>query len=1112
MGCRQENGSNPPPDRDATEDDAIDGVFLSLHDLPSEVRSERLRKLIADRPEVGAAVAALFAALDAPLEVLEQAERGPDPGALLSLLPRKIGEFHVLELLGRGGMGAVYRAEQEQPSRHVALKVLLPADLGGDSLRRFAQEAEVLARLQHPGIAQVFGAGSFVSALGSQPFFAMELIEGHDLLAHCRRSELDVPDRCKLLARVCDAVQHAHDRGIVHRDLKPGNVLVLRIDETVDQPKVLDFGIARCLDPDARVATLTTQSGLLIGTLAYMSPEQFLFGHADKPGDVYALGVILYELVAGRLPFEFADRSMTEIGRLLADVEPPPMSAKGGVPDDLQTVVTRALAKEPEERYASPAELAADLRRFLANEPIRARPLTLSYQLRKFTRRNRAFVLGVAATMLALVAGTVVSLIFLFDARAQRELAQRREYVAELGAAVTMADTDPQSARDALARVADRAGLEWQLLQTRIDCADYASPVPMPDVGRDPAAVVCCKDGRALHFFSSEDGGSAILRDARSGIEIWRCPLDVAITLPSTYISKSGRVAAIGGKAGEACLIYVLDVATGSIVQQFEASFGRLQIVVTANDRYVAWSEGYAGGDIRGGTAHALDLQSGKKIDLGPRFGHLSPSASGDAVWMSNMYRVSAATGEKLPSPKLGKPDSGPTTRTYENEDASLFAVRRSDHRNVVVYDQHGKEQNILNGPRSVVADIAMHGHLLAGSSGHEGVLRVWDLRTSEVVGCWRAEVPSVLQFSNDGKRLLVETWKGAAWFDVTDRRRRLIGHSDYILAGALGPTGRLLATGDTSGELRLWDLDRAVCIGATQLGSQIDNLWFHADGRKLTCLIPGERVVDLASLHLSGATSRNLDRRAIGRWTAPVAQNGSYVKGRSIRKPKASVYGTEITIQSGEASRTIAFEPVTEFDGLSTAEILRRHDLGHSVIRPPLRVLGPVDHLLGVGASDGSFAIVELASGRVITHQLAHLGPVTAIAILPELRRVVTGGVDATVRFWDMDSWTQMCAFHAHERAIEGLVAAPDGSRIVSWSADRTIHVWETRTSGQQAAAERAEDAERTAAARWVDDLWRELEHADEVARRIAAEVDPASPRWLYVLTRQYERLRDSR
>jgi tetratricopeptide (TPR) repeat protein/tRNA A-37 threonylcarbamoyl transferase component Bud32 len=329
------------------------------------------------------------------------------PELQFRVIPESIGDYRILALLGEGGMGTVYKAEQLHPQRIVALKVIRPGLSNEKVLRRFKREAEALGRLQHPGIAQIYEAGTADSGLGPQPYFAMEFIQGERLREYAMDGRLTTPERLALMVQVCDAVHHAHLRGIIHRDLKPGNILV----DTNGRVKVLDFGVALLTDSDAH-ATRQTDLGQLVGTLAYMSPEQVV---ADSQGldirsDVYALGVILYELLASKMPYATQGRAMHEVVQAIREEEPAPLSAiHTSYRGDIDTIVTKALEKDKTRRYASAAELAGDIRRYLADEPITARPPSAAYQVGKFARRHKTLVAGIASVFLALVIGVVAS-------------------------------------------------------------------------------------------------------------------------------------------------------------------------------------------------------------------------------------------------------------------------------------------------------------------------------------------------------------------------------------------------------------------------------------------------------------------------------------------------------------------------------------------------------------------------------------------------------------------------------------------------------------------------------------------------------------------------------
>ena len=341
--------------------------------------------------------------------------------------PVSIGRYRILRLIGEGAMGAVYEAAQDHPRRMVALKILKGAMAAPGLSRRFALESEAMGRLQHPGVARIYEAGVEETPLGPQPYFAMELIHGLPLIDYANREKLDTRQRLEIMIRICEGVEHAHQRGVIHRDLKPANILV---DET-GQPKILDFGVARVTADDAG-ATSHTSLGDLLGTMAYMSPEQFFGDPAvvDARSDIYALGVILYELLAGRRPYEIP-RSAVEAARIVREQEPASLDGvQKEYRDDLETIVKKAMEKDKARRYGSAAELAADLRRHLAHEPILAKTPSAAYQARKFIRRHRVLVSAAAAVFTVLLAGIAVSTAEAIRANRERDRALRAEQVA----------------------------------------------------------------------------------------------------------------------------------------------------------------------------------------------------------------------------------------------------------------------------------------------------------------------------------------------------------------------------------------------------------------------------------------------------------------------------------------------------------------------------------------------------------------------------------------------------------------------------------------------------------------------------------------------------------
>ncbi len=410
-----------------TRDTLLDDLAPALAD--------RVRRLLAAHESEG---------LDTP--------RTPDPALAPSEEPSHVGPYRLVERRGEGGMGVVYLAEQESPvRRRVALKLIKPGMDSRELVARFHAERQAQALMSHPGIARVFDAGA---TEGGRPYFVMEYVDGVPLPDYCDTERLSIDQRLDLFEVVCEAVQHAHQKGVIHRDLKPSNILVTTEDGR-PQPKVIDFGVAKATDRPLGDLTVETRLGGFVGTPDYASPEQARAGTSavDTRSDVYSLGTVLYELLTGLRPFDLRSASLSDVQDVLLHRDPARPSVRvieGGRaaqgraarrktdPDglrrrlrgDLDWIVMKALEKEPARRYATASELAADLRRHRAHQPVTASPPSRTYRFGRFVARHRGLLAIGALGVVALIAGIIGTSIGLVRASREAERATQQAAIA----------------------------------------------------------------------------------------------------------------------------------------------------------------------------------------------------------------------------------------------------------------------------------------------------------------------------------------------------------------------------------------------------------------------------------------------------------------------------------------------------------------------------------------------------------------------------------------------------------------------------------------------------------------------------------------------------------
>jgi serine/threonine protein kinase/formylglycine-generating enzyme required for sulfatase activity len=477
------------PGRDQEKSQRVEDLFWRASSLPAEARQRFLIEQCRDEPELVQDLELLLAEaervsspLDRPVVRFHEtglAEILAVDDEALAPAPPQIGPYRILQPLGEGGMGVVYLAEQPTVGRRVALKSIQAGAGSREVLARFEAERKALAVLNHPNIASVFDAGE---GSDGRPYFVMEYVDGEPITSYCDARGLNLAARIELFLQVLSAIEHAHAHGIVHRDIKPSNILVTEVGGA-PLAKVIDFGVAKATDRRLTVQTLYTELGRVVGTPAYMSPEQTSAQgrDVDRRSDVYSLGVLLYEIIVGEPPFEsLATAALEEVFRKIRDEDPPAPSTRWSrlsserrhalakvraeAPDrvakrlrgELDWMVLKAMEKEPGRRYASALELAADGKRFLAGERVTAGPPDLAYRTRRFLRRNRGAVLAAAAIGFALIAGIIVSTTLHLQSRANATLAEERlKQVLHLGDRKLLSELDAE-ARDSLWPVASR--------------------------------------------------------------------------------------------------------------------------------------------------------------------------------------------------------------------------------------------------------------------------------------------------------------------------------------------------------------------------------------------------------------------------------------------------------------------------------------------------------------------------------------------------------------------------------------------------------------------------------------------------------------------------------
>ncbi len=997
-----------------------------------------------------------------------------------SIVPNtRIAEFTILGKIGEGGMGVVYIAEQARPRRTVALKLIRRGLATPSMTRRFEHEAEVLGRLAHPGIAQIYEAGVAPTPAGVQPYIAMERIDGPTITDFCSTRAVPLADKLRLMVQVCDAVQHAHQRGVIHRDLKPSNILVAA-GEAAPQPKILDFGVARVIQSDGEhehlITSLHTGVGQFIGTLAYMSPEQVLAdaSQIDTRSDVYSLGVILFELITGRLPIDIRGKSMPEAARLIREADPTRLTTiDRALRGDLETIVGKALEKDRERRYASAAELGDELRRFLDGRPILAKQDSAMYVLRKQFMRNRVAGAAVAAALVALLTFTAYAW---WQSRVQARLAdgeriarqdadrasaaakdrsealRRNLYVSAIGfAQAAYASSDADRMRRVLASCPeDMRGWEWRYLHSIADSSRRVQQLPANGFANvRPNArgtrIVAWSGKEPVQVFDTVD---------------WRevARLDTGLYTASAAIADDERTCIFNATDGS---LNIADLSTG-LSRKLDAGSGPNTPLAISADGAIALVASDAGSSDKARPMRLIDTRSGKLLrDLGPIASFasaFSPDGLLVAFGLENGgVRVCAAV-EGGPADRTTVPHTGPVRTIAFSHDGRRVASGAFDGLVCVRELASGMTQSVPVSENKVLALAWSPDDSLIAASGTEPVIRIVDPRLPKIVTTLFGHEARVDLLAWSPSTLISAGRDGnARWWNAAALTPPTRNVGENIGAGCFDPRGRYFYVGLDGGDVAALD---------------------PVDLRTVFMLhTPGGHIFGLASSH-------DGDRLAVGTISGEMFIFD--VESRAIVAHAKAPTGRPSSISFGASDKTIAmaFEQrhAEVFDVATGARVLSLPE--HTADAVSVRY-SPDGSTLAVGYRDGKLFLHDAASGRVLREVVGHEGIVFQVrfaangkvacsgddfgliqswdartgVVLDKFRghqhgaftvsinhdatRLVSGGWDNTVRVWQFDDGQELLTLRAHIAGMYAAEFSPDGETLISASSDGWVRVW---------------------------------------------------------------------